>query len=174
MEKLPESSVSLDLFSSQTARSGVGLFSLHSVTCSAGSSCCRMGTIADSFLWMVTGWVSAYSKKSSKALVETSPSCRHRWRDPRRRRVDPPPICRRSPGPQPLPEPTPPAMPADTANAGEGADAQLLRRLATRSHSRSAADSGATICILICISAASCVCGVNCASVAIGISARRV
>ena len=32
MEKLPESSVSLELFSSQTARSGVGSASLHRVT----------------------------------------------------------------------------------------------------------------------------------------------
>ena len=30
--------------------------------------------MADSFLWMVTGWEREYSKKSSKALVETSPS----------------------------------------------------------------------------------------------------
>jgi len=43
MEKLPESSVSLDLLSSHTARSGLLSRSLHRVTCSAGSSCCRDG-----------------------------------------------------------------------------------------------------------------------------------
>ena len=34
-----KSSVSFELFSSHTARSGVGSLALHSVTCSAGRSC---------------------------------------------------------------------------------------------------------------------------------------
>jgi len=55
------------------ARSGVDCLSLHNVTWLAGKSCCKIGTIADSFLWIVTGCARAYSKKSSNAFVETSP-----------------------------------------------------------------------------------------------------
>jgi len=100
----PESSVSLEVFSSRTARRGVGSFGLHSVTCSAGillqNRHHRRLVLVDR-----DGLSEAYSKKSSKALVETSLAGLHRWCGRRRHHNCPNPTPRAPVRPAPLPVP---------------------------------------------------------------------